>query len=91
MSNIVPTNERAVEKIVVTNEKNRTLKSKKDTDLSSLLKRKSDRTQTTTYAWNICLRVNNCSLRQKLLELYDFSTLSIEKDNLNRKSSLMTV
>ena len=51
MSNIVPTNERAVEKMIVTNEKNRTLKSKKDTDLSSLLKRKSDRQQTITYGW----------------------------------------
>ena len=50
MSNIVPANERAVEKMIVTNEKNRTLMSKKDTDLSSLLKRKSDRQQTITYA-----------------------------------------
>ena len=50
ISNIVPTNERAVEKLMVTNEKNMTLKSKKDTDLSSLLKRKSDRQQTITYA-----------------------------------------
>ena len=50
MSNIVPTNERAVEKMKVTNEKNRTLKSKKDTDLSSILKRKSDRQQIITYA-----------------------------------------
>ena len=51
MSNVVPTNERAVEKMMVTNEKNRTLKSKKDTDLSSILKRKSDRQQTINYSW----------------------------------------
>ena len=50
MSNIVPTNERAVEKMIVVNEKNRTLKSKKDTDLSSLFKRKSHRQQTITCA-----------------------------------------
>ena len=75
--------------MIVTNEKNRTLKSKKDTDLSSRPKRKSDRQQTITYAGNICLRVNNCYLRQKLLELYDCSILSIEKDHL--KTSLMTV
>ena len=41
MSNIIPANERAVEKMIVPNEKSRTLKSKNDTDLSSLLKRKT--------------------------------------------------
>ena len=34
MSNIVPTKKRAVEKMIVTKEKNRPLKSNKDTDFS---------------------------------------------------------
>ena len=52
MWNIVPMKERADGKIILTNEKNRTAKSKKDADLSSPLKKKmkSDRQQTTSYA-----------------------------------------
>ena len=50
MLNIVPLKERADGKIILTNEKNRTVKSRKYADLSSPLKKKSDGQQNTSYA-----------------------------------------